>query len=168
MVLPVIKQTILTLTLTFRDSKSWRASKSLYWFKSYSDFAEWVDFAYWWSCIGKGLPCSLRSSTPSLHSYVWKCGKIGQNHSTLPSLHPTKFTAICCIILHCTALYCTVQITKSTVHTPSTLSRGCTTLGGDTLPITSTKGGAGTPLKATVCREWGSRGRILFLNAIKY
>ena len=23
--------------------------------------AEWVDFAFWWSCIGKGLPCSLRS-----------------------------------------------------------------------------------------------------------
>ena len=51
-VLPVIKQTILTF---FRDSKSWRASKSLYWFKSYGIFAEWVDFAYWWSCIRKGL-----------------------------------------------------------------------------------------------------------------
>ena len=45
----------------FRDYKSWRASKSLYWFKSYGDFAEWVDFAYWWSGIGKGLPCSLHS-----------------------------------------------------------------------------------------------------------
>ena len=21
----------------------------------------WVDLAYWWSCIRKGLPCSLRS-----------------------------------------------------------------------------------------------------------
>jgi hypothetical protein len=29
--------------------------------KSYSDFAECVDFSYWWSCIGKGLDCSLRS-----------------------------------------------------------------------------------------------------------
>ena len=32
-----------------------------YWFKRYGYFSEWVDFAYWWSCIGKGLPCSLRS-----------------------------------------------------------------------------------------------------------
>ena len=45
----------------FRDSKSWRASKSLYWFKSYGNFAEWVDFEYWWSCTRNGLPCSLRS-----------------------------------------------------------------------------------------------------------
>ena len=58
MVLPVKKQLYWHI---FRDSKSWRASKSLYWFKSYGDFAEWVDFAYCWSCIGKGLPCSLRS-----------------------------------------------------------------------------------------------------------
>ena len=33
----------------------------LNWFQSYGNFAEWVDCAYWWSCIGKGLPCSLRS-----------------------------------------------------------------------------------------------------------
>ena len=30
----------------FRNSKSWMASKSLYWFKCYGNFAEWVDFAY--------------------------------------------------------------------------------------------------------------------------
>ena len=36
----------------FRDSKSGRASKPLYWFKSNGNFAEWVNFAYWWSCIG--------------------------------------------------------------------------------------------------------------------
>ena len=29
--------------------------------QSHGGFAEGVDFAYWWSCIGKGLPCSLRS-----------------------------------------------------------------------------------------------------------
>ena len=44
-----------------RDSKSWRTFKSLYWFRSYGDFTEWVDFDYWWSCIGKGIPCSLCS-----------------------------------------------------------------------------------------------------------
>ena len=53
-VVPVIKQTIFTFFL-LSDSKSWRASKSLYWFKSYGGFTEWVEFAYWWSCIGKGL-----------------------------------------------------------------------------------------------------------------
>ena len=49
------------IDIFFRDFKSWRASKSLYWFQSYGNFVEWVDFDYWWSCIGKGLPCSLRS-----------------------------------------------------------------------------------------------------------
>ena len=53
---PAKKQTIF-----FRDSKSWRESKWHYWFKSYGNLAEWEDFAYWWSCIGKGLPWSLRS-----------------------------------------------------------------------------------------------------------
>ena len=45
----------------FRESKSLRASKLLYWFKSYGHFAAWADFAYRWSCIRKGLPCSLRT-----------------------------------------------------------------------------------------------------------
>ena len=49
MMLPVIKQTILTF---FRDSLSWRAFKLLHWFKSYGDFAELVNFAYWWSVSG--------------------------------------------------------------------------------------------------------------------
>ena len=52
------KQTILHF---FRNSKSLRASKSLYWFQSYGNFDELVDFAYQWSCIRKGLPWSLRS-----------------------------------------------------------------------------------------------------------
>ena len=43
------------IDIFFRDSKSWRASKLLYWFKSHGDFGKWVDFAYWWSFIGKGL-----------------------------------------------------------------------------------------------------------------
>ena len=51
-----------------RYSKSWRASKSLYWFKSYGNFAERVDFAYWWSCIGKGLSCSIRSRRVHVYS----------------------------------------------------------------------------------------------------
>ena len=51
----VIKGSIQSYWQFFRDSKYWRASKSLYWFKSYSDFAERVFFAYWWSFIGKGL-----------------------------------------------------------------------------------------------------------------
>ena len=42
--------------------------EGLCWFKSYNDFAEWVDFAYWWSCIGKGLLCSLCSRLVSVHS----------------------------------------------------------------------------------------------------
>ena len=55
----------------FRDSKSWRAFKLLYRVKSYADFAECVDFAYWWSCIRKGLPCSLRSRL--VYWYTFGC-----------------------------------------------------------------------------------------------
>ena len=67
-VTPVIKPTLLTF---FRNSISWRASKSLFWFKSYGDFAERVDFAYWWSCIGKGLPCSLRSRLVTTNAAIF-------------------------------------------------------------------------------------------------
>ena len=57
-VLPVIKKIYIEI---FPEILNLEGNKSLYWFKSYGDFAEWVDFAYWWSCIGKGLPCSLYS-----------------------------------------------------------------------------------------------------------
>ena len=46
------KQMLLTF---FKDSKSWRETKLLYWFKRYGNIAELVDFDCWWSCIKKGL-----------------------------------------------------------------------------------------------------------------
>ena len=56
MVLPVIKQTILTFCQRFL-----KGIKSLYWFKSYGDFAEWVDFATGGASLGRVFACSLRS-----------------------------------------------------------------------------------------------------------
>ena len=63
--LPVIKK----CQHFFRNSKYWRASKSLNWFKSYGKFAEWLDFAYWWSCTGK----CLRLQPAKQACSIWKC-----------------------------------------------------------------------------------------------
>ena len=69
MVLPLIKQTIVTLFQRFKILKSIKIAV----LRCYGDFAEWDDFAYWWSFIGKGLRqqpaqqafISLDSDTPS-------------------------------------------------------------------------------------------------------
>ena len=100
MVLQIIKH-------FYRDSKSWRASKSLYWFKSYGDFAEWVDFTYWWSCIGKGMPCSLRSRLVLTCFYLFWSILI---HFHLFSLIFTLFTRFnhgwpCLAVLTCFELF---------------------------------------------------------------
>ena len=79
----------------FRDSKSWRASKLLvHWFKSYGNFAEWVDFAYWWSCIGKGLPCSLHSRLVFMYFHILFLSRVlifkfktSDSHPKLLALH---------------------------------------------------------------------------------
>ena len=66
------KQTILTF---FWDSKSWRASKSLYWFKSSGYFAEWVDFADWWSCIALGRVCACSLPSRLVCVYIGYCSQ---------------------------------------------------------------------------------------------
>ena len=43
------------------DSKSQMKFKSHFWYNSQSNFCGVVIFFYWWSCIWKGLCCSLRS-----------------------------------------------------------------------------------------------------------
>ena len=58
MVLPLIKQTILTF---FWDSVSWRASKSLYWVQKLRQFCWTGGFCLLVELHREGLPWSLRS-----------------------------------------------------------------------------------------------------------
>ena len=72
----------------FRDSKSQRASKLLYWLKRYGKFVELVNFSYWWSLSGGGFAINRTNKSSFMKMYEKK---------TLTNIHKWQHKALLCL-----------------------------------------------------------------------